>query len=105
MAQFVFVGARTELPNLKLERFGQAVELPEAAAENIIAGGGALLPKDDFDALGFTEQEVSLYAYPAPRAQAPQVFHVKYSEAIARFAELHETIKSGGHLTSREGAR
>ena len=105
MAQFVFVGAHTELPNLRLERFGQVVELSHEAAENIIAGGGALLPKDDFDALNFTEQEVSLYTHPAPRAQAPQAFQVKYSDAIARFAELHETIKSGGHLSQPEEVR
>lgn len=105
MAQFVFVGAHCELPNLKLERFGQTVELTDAAAENIIAGGGAILPKSEFDAIGFSDEEVKSFAFPGPRITAPAEFQEKYSRAVARFGELHEQIKSGGHLTSQEEVR
>ena len=66
MNVYHFVGSYCEIDGgrIKLERFGQRVELPEDVAGIVIRGGGAILPEAEFARPGFTEQELSLYAYP-----------------------------------------
>jgi hypothetical protein len=58
----------------KLQRFGQAIELPEALAKELILGGGraqgwagatAMLPEAEFDAIGFTEAQLKYFGLPA----------------------------------------
>lgn len=90
MSTYHFVGSYCEIDNgrIKLERFGQRIELPENVAETVIRGGGAILPEADFNAIGFTEQEISLYAYPGQQATAPEVFQRKRAEAHRKFCEL-----------------
>jgi len=74
-----------------LRNFGEAVELPEALAAELVARR-PLLPAADFEEIGFTADELKRYAAPGPRANAPAEFKAKVQAALQR---LHE-IRQGG---------
>jgi hypothetical protein len=94
MGAYRFVGSYCEIDGgrIKLDRFGQQVELPDEVAEIVVKGGGAIIPEADFEALGLTEQEVSLYAYPGQQAGAPEVFLVKQKAAWMAFHRHHRIV-------------
>lgn len=98
MSTYRFVGSYCEIDGgrIKLERFGQRIELPDEVAETVIRGGGAILPEADFESLGFTEQEISLYAYPGQQIGAPEAFTRKQQEAHRAFCELHAQASGKG---------
>ncbi|MFN3323418.1 MAG: hypothetical protein ACK5AZ_07980 [Bryobacteraceae bacterium] len=104
MNTYRFVGSYCEIDNgrIKLERFGQRIELPENVAETIIRGGGAILPEAEFNAIGFTEQELELYAYPGQQATAPGAFQRKRAKAHRKFCELLNAPASA-HREEEEG--
>ena len=87
MSTYNFVGSYCEIDGgrIKLEKFGQRIDLPEDLAAVVIKGGGAILPEAEFESLGFTEQEISLYAYPGQQASAPEAFLAKRTQAHAAF--------------------
>jgi hypothetical protein len=89
---YFFIGSECQLGDLKLEKFGTEVKLDAAAALNALEGGAQLCPQKDFN---FTEQEVSLYPYPAFRASAPEVFQVKFRAAMAAVVAHLEELKKG----------
>jgi hypothetical protein len=103
MHTYYFVGSYCEIDGgrIKLERFGQRIDLPEDLATTVILGGGAILPEADFESLGFTEQEISLYAYPGQQATAPEAFLKKRSQAHVAFCGLRESLGAG---VAEEGA-
>ncbi|MGE5568544.1 MAG: hypothetical protein ACM3S5_05845 [Rhodospirillales bacterium] len=96
MSVYHFVGSYTEIGGgrIKLERFGQRVELPDDLADNIVKGGGAILPEAEFNQLGFTEQELSLYAYPGQWEGAPEAFTSKQKAAHVAFAAYKERVEA-----------
>lgn len=98
MKPYLFVGSYCKIDGgrIKLERFGQRLELPDALAEIIVNGGGAILPEAQFDEIGFTEQELDQYAYPGRRLGAPEAFNAKVVEAHRAFCEYREQVKNGG---------
>lgn len=98
MKPYFFVGSYCEIDGgrIKLERFGQRIELPDEVAETVVKGGGAILPEAKFQEIGFTEQELSLYAYPGQRAGAPEVFNQKVAAAHREFCLYREQVKNGG---------
>jgi hypothetical protein len=55
---YVFCGAHAHIGDVELFRFGQRVELDSKVAAEAIAGGCSLLPAADFDAIGFTPEEL-----------------------------------------------
>jgi hypothetical protein len=98
MSAYRFVGSYCEIDGgrIKLERFGQQVELPDAVAEVVVKGGGAIIPETEFESLGFTEQELSLYAYPGQQDGAPEAFAVKRHAAHVAFHDHHKSLTEGG---------
>lgn len=83
-----FVGTLCEVDEkLKLERLGQSAALSDTQADNVIAGGGSILPDDVFSGIGFTDQELTDYAYPGQRIEAPEGFKAKMSAA---YIAMHE---------------
>lgn len=97
MKTYVFVGSYCELDNgrVKLDRFGQRIELVDSEAENVIRGGGAILPEADFSAIGFDQDELKKYALPGPRANAPAEFHEKVRSAVVAYCELRAHTNGG----------
>lgn len=96
MNVYHFVGSYCEIGGgrIKLDRFGQRVELPAELAENVVKGGGAILPEEDFAKFGFTEQELSLYAYPGQWSDAPEAFTRKQKAAHLAFVEYRELVEA-----------
>ncbi|MDE2103019.1 MAG: hypothetical protein KGL39_37590 [Patescibacteria group bacterium] len=83
MGMYRFVGSYCEIDGgrIKLERFGQQIELSDEVAEVVVKGGGAIIPEAEFEQIGFTEQELSLYAYPGQQSGAPEAWITKRKAA------------------------
>ena len=92
---YCFVGSECQIGDRKLEKFGTEISLDAAAARNALEGGAQLCPKASFD---FTEQEVSLYPFPAHRANAPEAFTMKHREALRAVAAHLAELKGESHV-------
>ena len=85
MTTFVFLGAYSEVlgAGIKLTRFGQRVELPpDLADETKVAGGLPCIPAEQFDAIGFTAEELQKYWPAASHENAPPEFLAKKTQAL-----------------------
>jgi hypothetical protein len=67
----------------KGEVFGQQIELPEDLATRAVQDGAVMLPKDQFDAFGFTPEEIAAYPNSLARMSAPSDFLAKFTRAVA----------------------
>jgi hypothetical protein len=96
---YCFLGSESQIGELKLEKFGTEVALDPEAALNALEGGAQLVPKEEFS---FTEQEVSLYPYPAFRDEAPEAFKAKYRATFglvaAHLEKLRAQVKGGQNV-------
>lgn len=81
--QYVLVGGPFEIMDTphKVEVWGQPVEIPEDLARGAICHGALLLPKEEFDGLGFTEKELQ-FTNARVQIGAPPEFHRKLEGAI-----------------------
>jgi hypothetical protein len=94
MTTYVFLGAFSEVlgAGIKLTRFGQRVELPsEIADETKLRGGLPCIPADQFDAIGFTPEELRKYGPAAAQENAPADFAAKKQQAL----EILHAIRGG----------
>lgn len=81
--QYRFIGTETIIGDHRLTRLGEAIELTEEEAANVLGPTGApLLTEEAFESIGFTEQELSIYAFPGQRVDAPEAFTDKMSVAF-----------------------
>ncbi len=94
MTTFVFLGAYSEVlgAGIKLTRFGQRVELPPELAEQTSHPRGLpCIPAADFDALGFTPEELRKFGPAASHEHATAEFLAKKSAAL----EILHSIRGG----------
>lgn len=100
MGVYHFVGSYCEIDGgrVKLERFGQRIELTDDIAKTVIMGGGAILPEAEFKRLGFTDAELKDYQFPGPQENAPEGFRAKKKAALVAYAELAKRLGAGGSL-------
>lgn len=96
---YYYIGSESQIGDVKLEKLGSPLKLDPVSALNAIEGGAQLVPEKDWT---FTEQEVSLYPFPAFRAEAPEAFQVKYRAALVAVAahldELRAQVKGGQNV-------
>jgi len=85
--------------SIRLNRFGQSVELTELQAANAILGGCALLDVETFDALGFEKQDLDKFAGVASHGRASAEFLEKKRAALVAAHALRERLESGGTIT------
>lgn len=86
-----FLGSECSIGDYpRLESFGQTIELDEALAADAIRGGAALLPDAQFDALGFTDSELSDYGISASHQFAPAEFLAKKRAGLIAIHEIRE---------------
>ncbi|MCC6591606.1 MAG: hypothetical protein IT168_33275 [Bryobacterales bacterium] len=83
MRKFRFVGTTAEIGDRRLTRLGEEVVLSAEDARQALDGGVALLPEAMFNSVGFTEQELSIYAWPGQRIDTPEAFEAKLRKAHA----------------------
>lgn len=92
MKSYRFVGTLADVGGVRLDRFGQKVQLPAADAKH--ERGPAVIPEEEFERIGFTEEELTKFAFPGPRSEAPPEFQKKINAALkARHEYVFETRK------------
>jgi len=64
-----FVGAFGDFAGRRLDRLGDRVDVIPEDFEEAVSGGCALLPDEEFEAIGFTAQELTRYATAGDRAR------------------------------------
>jgi len=74
--------------------FGQSADLPESLYREAVLGSCGILPEPDFNAIGFTPQELKLYANPGARQSAPDEFRAKYKRAIDKLHANREALEN-----------
>ena len=85
MSRYRFLGQTSQIGPIKLNQFGQQVELPDQLAEDAMSGGCALLPEAVFNQIGFTATELDRFATPGSHADAPAEFLDKKKQAISAY--------------------
>jgi hypothetical protein len=93
-----FCGSLTEAGELRLTKFGQAVELSDELASLIVLGGGSILPSADFAKAAFTEQELSLYSNTASHSEGNRAFQAKKKIVMTACHELRTRLEAGEPL-------
>jgi len=60
MSSYRFVGSYQHIFDtpFELKRFGQLIEMPDDLARKSVSDGAQLIPPADFDAIGFTAEEL-----------------------------------------------
>jgi hypothetical protein len=98
---FRFLGSESLIgDSIRLNRWGQSVDLSEPQAVNAILGGCALLDAETFDALGFEKQDLDKFAGIASHGRAPAEFLEKKKAALVAAHALCERLESGGAFTA-----
>lgn len=97
-----FVGAESTVGNLTMRRFGQRFNMQEKVAETCIKGGCALIPEEEFNAIGFTEEDMKVWSDPMVRdgdvpskkeeAERKSAFITKRAMARERFVEIRHAL-------------
>lgn len=85
--QFRFVGAETIIGNTKLDRFGMRVNLDEKFAKIAVAGGAALLSEENFNSIGFDDQDLKVWADPFIDLASYTPVDNKEAKSLANFIE------------------
>lgn len=89
-----FVGSYAEIGDLRIERFGETVELPQAEAEAAVLHGAALLPADDFTQLNFTDAELREHFSVGLHPLAPAGFLAKRDASWAALRAFRDQIST-----------
>lgn len=59
-----FVGSSSDIGNVKLDRFGQKLDVTSEFARQCQLGGAAIIPDSDFKKIGFTSEALRIWASP-----------------------------------------
>lgn len=97
-----FVGTESHVGPTTMRRFGQRFNMSEEVAKTVIKGGCALIPEDQFNALGFTEEDMKVWSDPMVQdgdipnkrdeAQRKMEFLRKRKEARAIYIALRHSL-------------
>lgn len=86
--QYCYAGYVSEIGGKKLSQVGQALNLTQEQAEEYIRGGCVLIPKETFDEIGFTDDELRRFGGVDGRGSAPQEFLDKLALAVSEYDRL-----------------
>ena len=100
MALYRFIGSLAEIGDIELREFGQPVELDDQLAKEAVAGNCAIIRDEEFQAIGFTADELRKHKYVGARQNAPAEFKRKFATALAAF----HAVYYGADLKSSEPA-
>lgn len=104
MKAYRFLGTHTDIGGYAaLDHFGQRVELPAELAKDAVRGGASLLPEDQFEALGFSAEELSKHGTPGGRINAPDSFLRKHKAGLLAAHEYRESLTKAGADVQPEG--
>lgn len=100
---FRFIGSEATIEGHKVTKFGEAIELSDGSGVAAIRGNSPIVPDSEFQACGFTAEELSEYAYPGPRGECSAEFGRKWFAARLALHEIRERLKAGGPLVVAGG--
>lgn len=99
---YCFVGSVSYIGRITLDRFGAKYKIDEGLATSAQKGGAAILEESDFNAIGFTADELKIWADPfmgdhdipnnPADCKAKEVFINKKLAARAKFAEIRQAL-------------
>lgn len=91
-----FIGTTAQIAGVAdLKTLGQSVELSEDLFRDAVLGGCPLLPAEEFDALGFTAEELKRYGDAYGREHAPAEFFDKLRAGWVRAAKIRADFEGG----------
>ena len=100
---FRFLGSESLVgDSIRLNRFGQSVELTESQAANAILGGCPLVDDETFCQIGFAREDVERFASSGSHGRAPAEFIVKKRSALLAAHALRERLEQGETLAAEE---
>jgi hypothetical protein len=100
---FRFLGAESLVgDSIRLNRFGQSVDLTQPQAANAILGGCPLVDDETFCQIGFTKEDLERFASSGSHGRAPAEFQEKKKAALLTAHALRERLESGETLTAAE---
>jgi len=98
MQNYRFVGNQMEIGSRKLTKFGEVIALtPEQRKEQ--APPAPLVHEALFTRVGFTEQELDIYARPSQRVGAPDAFTRKVQSAWALVGQEPAPVADKAEVT------
>jgi len=92
MNEYVFVGWCSILDDVTISQFGQSVQLPEDKYRHHLANGAALLPRADFDAIGFDSKDLAKFHSTLLHDRAPADFVAKRNLAWQKVHDAREAL-------------
>lgn len=90
MDTYRFVGAVSYVGDTLFDRLGQRAQFTPEQFQQVMKGGAAFIPEQDFQRLGFTQQEIMLYGSTGAFPEPPADFVDKRSRA----RELAQALRS-----------
>ena len=91
-----YIGSDSEIGELVLTKYGEAFELPDDLAHDVIACV-PFLPSSHFDAIGYTTTELQANQFSAG-ASTDVAFKAKWVTAHQSLAALRELVAKGGKI-------
>lgn len=93
MAKYFYVGGSESMcGTTALKSFGQSIDLTPEQAEVAQRGGCVLISADDFNAIGFTSDELKKFPTAGYQINAPQSFLDKRQSAWNKFGEIYASL-------------
>jgi hypothetical protein len=95
MAIYRFVGDSADVynPSYAFRRFGQKADLDDAQAQQLVAKRRLpLIPEAEFDAIGFTDDELAKYPSAISHMNAPAEFQRKKKTALIALEEFRHSL-------------
>ncbi len=108
--RFKFIASESHIGEVRLCTYGQTVDLDAEMAHTCILGRVGLLPVDQFDSIGFTEDELERHAdYAQHRHEnIDPVFAAKKQKSHAMFVKYMQdytmAVAKGDTFMTREAA-
>lgn len=98
-----FLGTYAEIGNLRMERFGERVEMPKAEAEAAVRDrDAALIPDDAFAKLGITDAELLQHYTVGLHSLAPADFIKKRDAAWAALRAYRDKLQNTAATAAKE---
>lgn len=89
-----FVGSYAEIADLRIERYGEKVELAQPDAEAAVLHGAALLPEAEFQKLNITDAELREHFSVGLHPLAPAGFLAKRDASWAALRAFREQLSA-----------
>jgi hypothetical protein len=96
MAIYRFVGDQADIynPLYQFRRFGQKADIEDACARQHCLKGVQLIPEAEFEAIGFTEDELKLYPSAISHTGATADFKRKKKTALVALHAFRQALRN-----------